>query len=169
MTSTYLPAQSDRKRDFHKTLNRLGFTQYSAYLASPHWLRLKDRFYTSPSYTGQCLACGTAGERLDVHHVTYERLGREHLTDLVALCRGCHQNTHRVEAVTNSLTPSPVPRRPGTRTPNQKSTTNQWLPKCRWCAYTGENLTKHARKVHWAQLGQANQRRTLPASPLGTP
>lgn len=28
---------------------------------------------------------------LDVHHLTYDRFGREELDDLVLLCRDCHK------------------------------------------------------------------------------
>jgi 5-methylcytosine-specific restriction endonuclease McrA len=31
---------------------------------------------------------------VEVHHLTYERLGEERLTDLVALCRSCHEREH---------------------------------------------------------------------------
>lgn len=29
-----------------------------------------------------------------MHHLTYERLGCEWLTDLVALCKDCHEQEH---------------------------------------------------------------------------
>ena len=32
---------------------------------------------------------------LDVHHLTYERLGREKDEDLRVLCRACHGDEHR--------------------------------------------------------------------------
>lgn len=46
------------------------------------------RFYFEDRYRNDCeLQC------LEVHHLTYERRGHEHLTDLVALCWGCHEST----------------------------------------------------------------------------
>ncbi len=41
----------------------------------------------------RCQACGGA-ERLEVHHLTYERLGYERLTDLMVLCHACHAEAH---------------------------------------------------------------------------
>lgn len=37
--------------------------------------------------------------RLEVHHLTYERLGREHPDDLIVLCRACHAAQHGLEYV----------------------------------------------------------------------
>jgi len=31
---------------------------------------------------------------VDIHHRTYERFGHEWLSDLIALCRNCHDLTH---------------------------------------------------------------------------
>ena len=40
-----------------------------------------------------CQSCG-ATERLEVHHITYKRLGNEDLGDLIVVCRNCHQKIH---------------------------------------------------------------------------
>lgn len=42
-----------------------------------------------------CYVCGipqsqTATRSLDLHHVTYERLGKERFNDIRACCRPCH-------------------------------------------------------------------------------
>jgi transposase-like protein len=61
------------------------------YLKSPSWGILKvlvknrDRF--------KCKVCGST-HQLDVHHITYDRLGKEELPDLVLLCRVHHQQIH---------------------------------------------------------------------------
>ena len=39
---------------------------------------------------GCCERCGERTRRLEVHHLTYERFGRELLADLQALCKPCH-------------------------------------------------------------------------------
>lgn len=39
---------------------------------------------------GRCERCSRKTRRLEVHHLTYERFGRELLTDLQALCKPCH-------------------------------------------------------------------------------
>ena len=38
----------------------------------------------------RCVMCGT-GKNLEVHHITYARLGYEDLYDLVTLCKKCHR------------------------------------------------------------------------------
>ena len=45
----------------------------------------------------QCQECGRASSEmtLDVHHLTYERLGHERADDLIVLCRSCHERHER--------------------------------------------------------------------------
>ena len=69
-------------------------TQYHAYLRSPEWQALRLRVLKRDGY--KCAHCG-ASKPLDVHHKTYERVGRERMRDLVALCRECHEAEHEVE------------------------------------------------------------------------
>lgn len=60
---------------------------YNEYLASPEWaskrLRVRARDY------GRCQLCNS-DRFLDIHHLTYNRVGDEALFDLVTLCRNCH-------------------------------------------------------------------------------
>ena len=42
-----------------------------------------------------CANDGCTNEATDVHHLTYERLGKERLDDLQALCRKCHEQKHK--------------------------------------------------------------------------
>ncbi len=44
---------------------------------------------------GVCEACGDA-PAAQVHHLTYERIGRELLFDLAAVCLECHKKAHGV-------------------------------------------------------------------------
>ena len=46
----------------------------------------RDRF--------RCQQCG-ATANLEVHHWTYERFGRELMSDLGTLCYDCHRQVHR--------------------------------------------------------------------------
>ena len=41
----------------------------------------------------KCVICGKA-KNLNVHHITYENLGAEKVSDLVTLCRDCHEDIH---------------------------------------------------------------------------
>ena len=48
---------------------------------------------------GVCEKCGFIAYRpyqLELHHLTYERLGNESLEDLILLCRRCHQQEHEL-------------------------------------------------------------------------
>lgn len=67
---------------------------YYEYLNSEHWKKLRqEKLETYP----KCLKCGkTTG--LQVHHMTYDRLGDEKLDDLKVLCGFCHKNFHRLKS-----------------------------------------------------------------------
>jgi len=41
----------------------------------------------------RCECCGST-TRLELHHVTYERLTNEDIDDVRIVCRSCHQNIH---------------------------------------------------------------------------
>jgi hypothetical protein len=61
------------------------------YLRSPLWRARRARALALAG--SRCERCGRAG-RLDVHHATYKRLGRERDGDLHVLCRDCHEDEH---------------------------------------------------------------------------
>lgn len=61
------------------------------YLRSPHWR--STRLGALERAGHRCQVCNAA-QRLDVHHRTYERLGRERPEDLTVLCRTCHETFH---------------------------------------------------------------------------
>jgi hypothetical protein len=64
----------------------------NGYLKSDGWKRRRKRALARAGY--RCQRCGARG-RLDVHHLTYKRRGRERDADLQVLCRSCHQAHHR--------------------------------------------------------------------------
>lgn len=65
--------------------------RYAAYLRGRHWKRL--RWHLVGLSKGKCeFGCGRAV--VDVHHMTYERLGEELDIDLLAVCRECHTKIH---------------------------------------------------------------------------
>lgn len=70
----------------------LGFSTYDAYLASPHWRDVKRR-YRESDRPQDCFLCGES-QHVQLHHMTYVRLGRERLDDLVSLCARCHTMVH---------------------------------------------------------------------------
>jgi hypothetical protein len=80
-------------------LHLLGYRVYVDYLASPHWLDVKARWKAGNLFKGWvCHSYGCdSREGLSLHHWTYERLGSEDLSDLILVCRDCHQHIHRLE------------------------------------------------------------------------
>lgn len=68
-------------------------SSYQAYLRSDHWRSFKKR-YRQSDRPQQCQGCGS--KYYELHHVTYERLGHEHLDDVVPLCRFCHKTMHGI-------------------------------------------------------------------------
>lgn len=63
---------------------------YYEYLASAKWRQLRLVVLRKAKF--RCAGC--VREARHVHHLTYVRLGRERLTDLVALCPDCHRDVH---------------------------------------------------------------------------
>jgi hypothetical protein len=67
---------------------------YSDYLKSDKWKRKRKAALKRAGY--RCRDCGAAAH-LDVHHLTYAHIGREWKTDLIVLCRSCHEKRHRIK------------------------------------------------------------------------
>lgn len=76
--------------------------RYAAYLRTPHWHTMRAAKLADSDY--QCERCGEFGRRglggvwlgIQVHHLTYERLGSERLSDLEVLCICCHEDEHGI-------------------------------------------------------------------------
>lgn len=62
------------------------------YLHTEQWKRTREETIAACGHS--CQRCGDHQRSLDVHHLTYERLGAEEPRDLVVLCRRCHQAVH---------------------------------------------------------------------------
>ena len=62
---------------------------YGKYLDSPAWSNLRKHILERDGYL--CI-CGR--KATEVHHKTYERTGKEYLSDLVSLCELCHRLVH---------------------------------------------------------------------------
>jgi hypothetical protein len=101
------PSSNLSKRQSKLLKNQLrkhGYTSLFHYLLSDHWREMKERYWATVHLTGDdigyykrglpqaCVVC--ADPNVDLHHRTYARLGEEHLTDLVALCRLHHDQLH---------------------------------------------------------------------------
>lgn len=75
-------------------LRELGYDSYDDYLRSPAWRDVRRRYRESD--LPQVCMCGSVNVQL--HHTTYERVGREELEDLLPLCQDCHATAHALEA-----------------------------------------------------------------------
>lgn len=62
---------------------------HSEYIESDHWKAFRARAFTH--YERKCYLCNTRQEPIELHHNTYERKGREKLSDVIPLCRKHHQ------------------------------------------------------------------------------
>ncbi len=64
---------------------------YQKYLQSTHWRKVKRDY--AKQFKRVCYLCASE-DNLELHHVTYERIGNERLTDVVYLCEICHGFIH---------------------------------------------------------------------------
>ena len=65
---------------------------YKVYLTSPVWRSTASRIKARDGH--RCRLCNSP-DCLQVHHRTYERVGKEEDTDLVTLCDECHELFHK--------------------------------------------------------------------------
>lgn len=79
-----------RKEIFCPETNEAVYT-YEDYLKTNHWHKKKAAYKQEHVY--QCNMCDETG-CLDLHHMTYERIGNEPFEDLLYLCKSCHRTIH---------------------------------------------------------------------------
>lgn len=70
---------------FYSIMNK---AQYAQYLKTDHWQRVRIRRIKIAEF--RCEHCGGDG-LLEVHHLTYARIRKEQMADLMALCSRCHR------------------------------------------------------------------------------
>jgi hypothetical protein len=97
LSEAYIDNQKawDRYRKQWEPLQRAeelhGFGWYQeVYLKSDAWRQKRWRVLARANWF--CEKCGNDAD--EVHHLTYERVGNELLSDLIALCRECHSKMH---------------------------------------------------------------------------
>ncbi len=67
--------------------------RYKQYMRSDGWeLKRKERLKID-KYT--CQHCKAKNTELHVHHLTYKRFTNEEMSDLITLCKKCHDAVHR--------------------------------------------------------------------------
>lgn len=62
------------------------------YLQSAEWYELRTLVFARDNHT--CQSCGS-NESLNCHHILYDRLGKEDISDLTTLCTNCHTALHK--------------------------------------------------------------------------
>ncbi len=70
----------------------IGFPSYSAYLQSDRWRARRQQY--ADKHPPQCFVCG-GDHGISLHHLRYDRLGREDDADFVWLCGDHHEEVHQ--------------------------------------------------------------------------
>ncbi len=86
-------AESDYIYSISKQLefNKTDYVKYLNHLQSPYWKNIRQQVLLRDNNT--CQKCLKAPAQ-EVHHLTYNNLGNENLSDLLSLCRICHFSLH---------------------------------------------------------------------------
>ena len=74
-------------------LSELGLKRFEDYFETPHWKEFRRTAFEDQRRRLGNNQCELRGERdvtLIVHHLTYERLGAELLSDVRIVCKRCH-------------------------------------------------------------------------------
>ena len=83
-----------RRLDEEARLQKVGTsTSYLEYLSSKWWKYRRRQALKRAKH--RCEKCG-ATKKLEVHHKTYETLGKEKDEDLQVLCVPCHEHAHQM-------------------------------------------------------------------------
>ncbi len=80
----------------HFAAPRLGgkYERWKKYMKSRRWQNFKRKVYAAKGNV--CERCDTRDGEKHVHHLTYERLENEKLSDVVILCSQCHTDVHTI-------------------------------------------------------------------------
>jgi len=62
---------------------------YKRYMKTPQWRNKREVVLHRAQYRCQCCKKREANQ---AHHLTYDRVGRERLSDLQAVCYHCHKH-----------------------------------------------------------------------------
>jgi len=69
------------------------FDKYDEYLRSEDWQDRRQQVLSRDRR--RCTKCNSP-HYLQVHHLTYSRVGKEEMEDLITLCRNCHEKEHGI-------------------------------------------------------------------------
>jgi 5-methylcytosine-specific restriction endonuclease McrA len=92
--------KSWRERRWRRAgLFALGLTmdEYDKYLETPYWQEFRKQAFAEQLKRlgcNCCTRCQKSAVLLHVHHFTYERLGKELISDVEIICGECHDKEH---------------------------------------------------------------------------
>tara|TARA_R110000744_G_C19045888_1_gene527225 strand:+ start:49 stop:594 length:546 start_codon:yes stop_codon:yes gene_type:complete len=66
---------------------------YENYLKTKEWYRIRNLSLKYSDY--KCCRCGDS-ENLQAHHLNYNNLGNEEISDLITVCNSCHKKFHNI-------------------------------------------------------------------------
>ena len=69
--------------------------KYDDHIGSRYWNEIRQRILKRSD--GKCEKCGKMW-RLQIHHINYDRVGRELDSDLLAVCQPCHRAIHGIDS-----------------------------------------------------------------------
>ena len=72
---------------------KMSYARYLKYLRSTTWASLRKKVLGRDKY--RCQICKSK-KKLEVHHKTYKRIGKERIGDLITLCNICHRKIHNI-------------------------------------------------------------------------
>jgi 5-methylcytosine-specific restriction endonuclease McrA len=67
--------------------------KYENHLKSARWKNIRRDLFRMRG--AKCEVCSMPSPSLEVHHLTYDRLGKELATDLKIVCQQCHKDEDR--------------------------------------------------------------------------
>ena len=66
---------------------------YEKHLKSAQWKNIRRDLFRLRGE--KCETCGKRSPNLEIHHLTYDRLGKELASDLKIVCKQCHEEEDR--------------------------------------------------------------------------
>jgi hypothetical protein len=69
---------------------------YNLHIRSAQWRNTRKTLFKMRGK--RCEVCGSSASQLELHHLTYERMGRESAKDLLIVCPDCHTREDRKRA-----------------------------------------------------------------------
>ena len=75
------------------TIKNIFPVDYKKYILSSEFRKLRNKILNERGYN--CERCSSS-KNLQLHHLTYQRLGLELENDLIILCQKCHKEIHHI-------------------------------------------------------------------------